>query len=187
MYMYRRVFQRLLLALSKRRVPLLLAAVITLSGGTYVLWRGNSTAQVNASGVIPIEVSVQSIQQQGANLTVTLKEKGGPRRIAMVVGIAEARVIAAKAGQRIEGDQPATYDLIRDVVQQMGGRVERVMVNSADARTYRAEVFVTSGPDALPHAVTARPSDAVALAMSAGAPIYVDDKVLEQFGVRGNG
>jgi bifunctional DNase/RNase len=182
-----RVVQRLLLALFRRRVPVLLALVIALSGMTYLMWRGSPAAQVSASDEIPVEVAVQSMQRQGANLTVTLKEKNGPRRITMVVGDAEAHVIAAKFGQRLPGDQPAQYDLIRDMVQQMGGRVDRVLVNRADAQTYHAEIQVSSGQDGHPLAVTARPSDAVALALSTGAPIFVDDRVLEQFGVAGNG
>jgi bifunctional DNase/RNase len=74
---------------------------------------------------------------------------------------------------------------MRDTIQQMGGRVDRVIVNDATQNQYLAQVVVSaSGTTTV---VKARPGDAIALALQAGAPIYVEDKVLQQFGTRGSG
>ena len=124
---------------------------------------------------------------QGAanNATLTLKEKNGSRRISMAVGLTEALAIAQKSGNtQIPPDQqPQAYNLLRDTVQQMGGRIDRVLVNDATQREYLAEVVVSNNGDV--KVVKARPGDAVALALQTGAPIFVENQVLDRFGSKG--
>ncbi len=182
--MWHRVIWRLLYALNRHRISVLALLVLGLGLGTYQLWRTTAVDEVSASGTLPIEVAVQNIQQQGSNFALTLKEKNGTRRIAMNINGPEALVIARQQGLRVPGETLRAYDLMRDLVRQTGGRVERVIVNDADQQQYYAEVVVTSGSET--RVIKARPSDAVALAMTAGAPIYVEDRVLDKFGVKGS-
>ena len=105
----------------------------------------------------------------------------------MSVGSTEALAIARQRGStQIPPDQqPAAYDLLAATIQQLGGRVDRVIVNDATQREYLAQVIVSSGGDV--KVIKARPGDAIALAMKSGAPIFVENQVLDKFGTKGSG
>ena len=187
MALWGRVFQRLLYALYKQRIPILLILVISAGAGTYFLWlnQTNLPTEAAAAGTAPVEVTVTDLQGAANNATLTLKEKNGSRRISMAVGLTEALAIAQKRGNtQIPPDQqPQAYNLLRDTVQQMGGRIDRVLVNDATQREYLAEVVVSNNGDV--KVVKARPGDAVALALQTGAPIFVENQVLDRFGSKG--
>jgi bifunctional DNase/RNase len=73
---------------------------------------------------------------------------------------------------------------MREAIQEMGGRVDRVVVNDATQREYLAQVILSSSGEV--KVIRARPGDAVALALKAGAPIFVEDRVLDRFGSKGS-
>ena len=187
MALWGRIFQRLLYALYRQRIPILLILVISAGAGTYFLWlnQTNLPTEAAAAGTSPVEVTVTDLQGAANNATLTLKEKNGSRRISMAVGLTEALAIAQKRGNtQIPPDQqPQAYNLLRDTVQQMGGRIDRVLVNDATQREYLAEVVVSNNGDV--KVVKARPGDAVALALQTGAPIFVENQVLDRFGSKG--
>jgi bifunctional DNase/RNase len=185
-----RVIQRLLYALYKQRIPLLLVLLISVSAGTYYIWLGRSNLpnEAAAAGTAPIEVMVSDLQGANiSNMTLTLKEKNGSRRISMAVGTTEALAIARQRGtvQIPPDQQPQAYDLLRDAIAQLGGRVDRVVVNDANQREYLAQIVLSNNGDV--KVVKARPGDAVALALRSGAPIYVENQVLDKFGTKGSG
>ena len=192
MALWGRVFQRLLYALYRQRILMLLVLLIVVSAGTYYVWLGqtNLPADAAAAGTQPVEVTVTDLQGAANNATLTLKEKNGSRRISMAVGLTEALAIAQKRGQtQIPPDQqPQAYGLLRDTVQQMGGRIDHVLVNDATQSQYLAEVVVSgNGGSGDTKVIKARPGDAVALALQAGAPIFVENQVLDRFGTKGSG
>jgi bifunctional DNase/RNase len=184
-----RVFRRLLLAIYRQRIPLLLVLLISASAGTYYVWlnQTNLPNQAAAAGTAPVEVTVQDLQGSVNNATLTLKEKNGQRRISMAVGSTEALAIAQQRGStQIPPDQqPQAYNLLRDAIQQMGGRVDRVIVNDATQREYLAQIVLSNNGDV--KVVKARPGDAIALALKSGAPIFVENQVLDKFGTKGAG
>lgn len=184
MKLFGRIVQRLLYKLYLQRVAVLLVLVLVVAGADYLLWRSSATSDVEAADSLPVEVAISDLRQQGQSITLTLKEKNGSRRVAMNLGQAEALVIARERGQAQKTpDQLAAYDLMRDVIQQMGGRVDRVVVNDANAQQYFAQIVVST--DGAQKVIGAKPADALALAIKAGAPIFVEDRVLEQYGLRG--
>ena len=192
MQVWVRVFQRLLYALYRQRIFVLLVLLIVASFGTYELWlsRSNLVNDAAAAGTAPIEVSVQDVQGAGNNAyTLTLKEKNGNRRISMAVGLTEALAIALSRQNNSvalpKDQQPQAYDLMRESIQQMGGRIDRVVVNDANQSQYLAQVILSSNGEQ--KVISARPGDAVALALKSGAPIYVEDRVLDRFGTKGSG
>ena len=189
MALWGRVFKRLLYALYKQRIPVLLVLLISISAGTYFLWLGqtNLPNEAAAAGTQPVEVTVTDLQGAANNATLTLKEKNGSRRISMAVGLTEALAIAQKRGQtQIPPDQqPQAYGLMRDTIQQMGGRIDRVLVNDATQSQYLAQIVVSNNGDV--KVIKARPGDAVALALQTGAPIFVENQVLDRFGSKGSG
>jgi bifunctional DNase/RNase len=152
------------------------------------LGQTNLPNEAAAAGNKPVEVTVTDLQGQANNATLTLKEKNGSRRISMAVGLTEALAIAQKRGQTTipPDQQPQAYGLMRDAIQQMGGRIDRVLVNDATQREYLAQIVVSeNGGDV--RVIKARPGDAVALALQTGAPIFVESQVLDKFGSKGSG
>lgn len=170
------------MALYRARVSVLLVLVVSLGAAEYMYWRNSLVGEASAAGVFPVEVTVQPIKIQNNGLTLTLKEKNGDRRISMNIGGAEAMVIAHERGPRVPGDVPQAYDLTRDVVDQLGGKVDHVIINDANSSTYFAQVVVNV--DGATRSVDAKPGDAVALALKTSAPIFVEDHVLEQYGTK---
>jgi bifunctional DNase/RNase len=185
-----RVLQRLLMALGRQRVPLIIILIISLGAGGYYFWlnQSNLPTEAAAAGTAPVEVTVQDLAGQNiSQMTLTLKEKTGQRRISMAVGTTEALAIARQRGNsQIPPDQqPQAYDLLREAVSQLGGRVERVIVNDANQREYLAQVVLANGGGDV-KVIRARPGDAIALALKSNAPIFVEDKVLERYGTKGS-
>ena len=93
------------------------------------------------------------------------------------VGLVEASAIAVEL-EDLDVGRPMTHDLLRELIECLGGRLVRVEINDLRDNTYFASVLVESG-DVI-HAVDSRPSDAVALALRCDVPIYVSRVVLEK-------
>jgi bifunctional DNase/RNase len=186
MAIWGRIFQRLLLSLFRQRIPLLLVLLISATAGTYYLWLNHTNLpnEAAAAGTAPVEVTVADLQGTVNSATLTLKEKNGSRRISMAVGSTEALAIAQQRGSTTipPDQQPQAYILMRDTIQQLGGRIDRVVVNDATQKEYLAQVVVSNNGDV--KVVKARPGDAIALALKSGAPIFVENQVLDKFGTK---
>ncbi|KAF0241073.1 MAG: hypothetical protein FD180_4633 [Planctomycetota bacterium] len=108
---------------------------------------------------------------------ITLKEVGGDRSFPIVIGIYEAAAIERKIkGQR--SPRPLTHDLLTSVIAEMGARIDRVIISELRETTFFAKLILEK--DGQEMEVDARPSDAIALAISSSAPIFVDDSVLKE-------
>jgi len=119
------------------------------------------------------------------NPVVLLEEMGGGRTLFIFIGNPEADAIV-KAMRGSVPPRPLTHDLFRDVLQGLDTQVERVVVtelrmDSEGNGTFYAELHLRQADR--PIVVSARPSDAIALAARTGAPIFVDDALLEAEGV----
>ena len=112
---------------------------------------------------------------------VLLQEVGGARRtLPIFIGAFEANAIAeALAG--VVRERPMTHDLLRDVLAAIGATVERVVVTELRGGTYYAELHVNLAGQV--QIVSARPSDAMALAARMGTPIFADDELIDAEGV----
>ncbi|QWK20081.1 MAG: bifunctional nuclease family protein [Hydrogenobacter thermophilus] len=93
------------------------------------------------------------------------------------IGIFEADSIVREL-QKIEPPRPMTYELLKSIVQQMGGVVEKIVITDLRDSTYYAEVHILYGSNTI--IVDSRPSDAINLALRFEAPIYVEPEVLEK-------
>ncbi|MCX6361194.1 MAG: bifunctional nuclease family protein [Armatimonadetes bacterium] len=105
---------------------------------------------------------------------VLLEDKHG-RRVPIWIGEFEAYAIAS--GDTKPSDRPATHDLLRRVIEHLGARVVRIYVDDIWQETFYAKVTVLQ--DGVESDIDCRPSDAIALAVRAGAPIYIAENVLE--------
>jgi bifunctional DNase/RNase len=93
------------------------------------------------------------------------------------IGIFEADSILRQL-QNVEPPRPMTYELMKNVITQMGGVVDRVVINDLRDSTYYAEVHILQGNNLL--IIDSRPSDAINIALRFSAPIFVEESVLEK-------
>ena len=108
---------------------------------------------------------------------VILKSEGGTRLLPIWIGVFEANAIALEM-EKISTPRPMTHDLLKSVIELLGARVERMVVDKLEENTFFASVYLRSGGQQL--RLDARPSDAIALALRTGAPIFVAHDVLSR-------
>lgn len=108
---------------------------------------------------------------------VILKDETGDLALPIWIGIAEATSIAS-AIKQVTMARPLTHDLMHDIFDELGVRVERVVITDLKDSTYFAELVLSYGDKAL--ILDSRPSDAIAIALRSSAPIYVAQQVLDQ-------
>jgi uncharacterized protein len=106
---------------------------------------------------------------------VILKDKDGERVLPIWVGIFEANAIALQI-ENIATPRPMTHDLLRNVISDLDGQVDRVVVCDLKENTFYAIIHLTVRGERV--AVDARPSDAIALALRSKAPILVEESVI---------
>ena len=106
---------------------------------------------------------------------IALKEVDGDRSFPIVIGIFEATSIDRRV-KGITNPRPLTHDLVASVVENMGGELQDVYINDLREHTYFAKLRVRQEGELIE--VDCRPSDAIALAVTAKVPIYVAEDVL---------
>ena len=116
------------------------------------------------------------LDPQGRAL-IFLTDEDNRRVLPIWIGPAEAQAIVSKM-QDIKYPRPMTHDLLRSVIEETGHMVLRVRITRLEDTTFYANIDLDGPMGALE--IDARPSDAIALALRVGAPIYVAEEVLEQ-------
>jgi uncharacterized protein len=107
-----------------------------------------------------------------------LREVGGQRRVLPIyIGGEEAKAIAL-ALERVATPRPMTHDLMKDLLDQMGAQVKRIVVTELRDSTFYAEIELQQNGEV--HRVSSRPSDAVALAVRVNTTIFASEAVLEE-------
>ncbi len=107
---------------------------------------------------------------------VVLKDKDGERVLPIWVGVFEANAIALQI-ENVATPRPMTHDLLRNVIVDLDGAVDRVVVSDLQESTFFAIIHLTVKGEHL--VVDARPSDAIALALRTRAPILVEEAVID--------
>lgn len=109
---------------------------------------------------------------------VLLRETEGDRRVLPIfIGSPEATAIAF-ALERVETPRPMTHDLLKNLLDELGVSVERVVVTELRDSTFFAEIHLQRNGQS--HTISSRPSDAIALAARTGTPIFADESVLSE-------
>ena len=129
-----------------------------------------------------IEMIIEGIRVNLANYqrVVILKEKDAGRYLPIWIGPAEADAIAVRL-QEVSVARPLTHDLLRDLLEKLGARVDCVVVNDLADDTFYARIMLSVNGEQLE--IDSRPSDALALAVRTQVPIYAEDSVLDKAGV----
>lgn len=111
----------------------------------------------------------------GGAYALILKEVNGLRRLPIIIGAFEAQSIALEM-EGIKPPRPLTHDLLKNVMESLGASLSDVYISELKDGTFYAKLNLDS------QEVDSRPSDAIALAVRYGAPIYVADKVMDEAG-----
>jgi bifunctional DNase/RNase len=108
---------------------------------------------------------------------IELCEVGGERTFPIVVGRPEAYAI----DRRLKGIaplRPQTHELLADVILNLGGTLQKIIIDDLTDGTFYAKLYVMQGETE--HIIDSRPSDAIALGVAMQVPIYVDERVLDE-------
>ncbi len=114
----------------------------------------------------------------GGGYAIILKEIGGERRLPIIIGQFEAQAIALEL-EGIKPPRPLTHDLLKNIIEALGYSVESIVVYDLKDSTFYAKIKfdIPTVED-----MDARPSDAIAIALKFGAPIYVSTNIMEEIG-----
>lgn len=126
---------------------------------------------------IPVELSKIIINESSDQQVIVIKEQHGSRSFPIVIGIVEIFAI----DRRLKGmtpPRPMTHDLIQNVIEGLGGRIQKIVVNDLRNHTFYASISIEI--DGRVVEIDSRPSDAIALGVATNSPLYVADHVFEK-------
>jgi bifunctional DNase/RNase len=128
---------------------------------------------------MPVEMTVDSVRIDllARHRLLVLKDVTRERYLPIAIGAAEASAIAIKL-MNAEVLRPLSHDLLCNVVTTLGGRITGVLIIDVVRGTFYARIMLDV--EGRHVEIDARPSDAVALALRTGTPIYVEEAVLER-------
>jgi uncharacterized protein len=125
-------------------------------------------------GKIQVDIlGLSTSPASGGAYALILKEVNGNRRLPIIIGAFEAQSIALEM-EGIKPPRPLTHDLMKNIIDSMGIDLAEITISELRDGTFYAKLNIDS------QEIDARPSDAIALAVRYGAPIFVTDKVMDE-------
>jgi len=121
-------------------------------------------------------LGLSSSPSTGGAYAILLKEVNGNRRLPIIIGAFEAQAIALEI-EGIKPPRPLTHDLLKQITDNLGATIIEIVIDELRENTFYAKIILEVS--ALTNEIDARPSDAIALAVRAQAPIYVAESVME--------
>jgi bifunctional DNase/RNase len=118
-------------------------------------------------------LGLSSSPSSGGAYALILKEMSGPRRLPIIIGAFEAQSIALQM-EGITPPRPLTHDLMKNLIDTLGGDLVDVLINDLRDGTFYARLTLDT------QELDSRPSDAIALAVRFNVPIFVAEKVMEE-------
>lgn len=128
--------------------------------------------ELEVAGVFPLDDAHAGV--------LVLREKGGETMLPIIVGSGEADVVQKRLANETSS-RPRTHDLLEHAIDALGAKVVRVEIRDASEALYRARLFLAQGTQRIE--LDARPSDSIALAVRAHAPIFVPKELLQGAGL----
>ncbi len=131
--------------------------------------------------MIELILSKIKIDETRNEQVIVFREKDGTRYLPVVIGIAEVNAIKMKLSG-IKPPRPLTHDLLLQTIEQLGAKLEKVVVDKLQNNTFYAKLHLkdAGGRNVV---IDARPSDSVAIALRASAPVFASEEVLGEAGV----
>ena len=126
-------------------------------------------------------VETVGVSEVGFQPVVVLKDIAGELYLPIWIGPLEANAISVVLDE-VEVPRPLTSDLLSSIINRMGGRVDYIVINDIKDNTFYSSIALDANWRKME--IDARPSDAIAVALRVGAPIYVEKAVLDKAGIR---
>ncbi len=125
--------------------------------------------------MIEMKVMGIALDTRSGSPIVVLHDLDNRRALPIWIGSAEASAIIRKI-EKLSVARPMTHDLVIDIIKKTGYSVSKIEINDVEKETYYATIYLSKGEEEI--VIDSRPSDAIAVAMRAEAPIYVTANVL---------
>ena len=139
-------------------------------------------ASINGMQKIELQlIALANSESHPGNFAVILKEVGGNRRLPIIIGGFEAQAIAV-AIEQIQPNRPLTHDLLKNTMIELGAELEEVMITELLEGVFHARLVCNQDTEERIE-IDARSSDAIAMAVRFGCPIYVDIDVMDEAGI----
>ena len=126
---------------------------------------------------VEVELSRIIINETSDQQIIVLKERKGQRSFSIVIGVVEIFAIDRRL-KGIKPPRPMTHDLLAGVIEGLGAKIEKIVINDLRNHTFYAKITLSSNSQNIE--IDSRPSDAIALGVASNAPIYVAEHVLEK-------
>ena len=127
-----------------------------------------------------VQVEIQGLSASpstGGAYALLLKETYGTRRLPIIIGQFEAQSIALEM-EGIKPPRPLTHDLLKNVIENLGGTISEIIIDELRENTFYAKIRLDIS--SMTNDIDSRPSDAIALAVRTGSPLYVAEEVMKQ-------
>lgn len=121
-------------------------------------------------------LGLSSSPATGGAYALLLKEVFGNRKLPIIIGQFEAQAIALEL-ESIKPPRPMTHDLIKAIIDNLGANVNEIIITELKDNTFFAKIVLEVA--SLTNEIDARPSDAIAVALRVGCPIFVSDAVMD--------
>jgi bifunctional DNase/RNase len=128
--------------------------------------------------MVEMELNKIVIDEKRHDQLIVLKEKEGDRILPIVIGLAEASAIKLKISG-FNPPRPLTHDLLHSTIENLEAGIEKIIIDKLEENTFHAKI-VLRAKDGTLKTIDARPSDSIALAVRAHAPIFVEDEIIKQ-------
>ena len=125
---------------------------------------------------IEVELSKIIINEASSQQIIVLKDRGSERSFPIVIGISEIVAI----DRRLKGlipPRPMTHDLLANVIEQMGGVIEKIVINDLIEHTFYAQIHLDVNGRHIE--IDSRPSDAIAVSVASNVPIFVAEHIFD--------
>lgn len=127
--------------------------------------------------MVEMELAKIVIDEKSHDQLIVLKEKNGERILPIVIGLAEASAIKLRISGFVP-PRPLTHDLLQATIENLEANIEKIVIDKLEENTFHAKIVLKQ--DGKIKVIDARPSDSIALAVRAKAPIFVEEDILKQ-------
>lgn len=159
----------------RHRAPLRVALLSVSILSALILVPRTASRAEELNGLHEMEVLGVATDQESGQITLLLRGKEGKQELTLFIGPFEAQSIAVPL-QQIKPPRPLTHDLALSFLSTFHSHLRRVIISDLKENTYYATLYLEADGKEL--TLDSRPSDAIALALRAGVPIYANDKAL---------
>jgi hypothetical protein len=128
--------------------------------------------------MVEMELNKIVIDEKRHDQLIVLREKNGSRILPIVIGLAEASAIKLKISG-VTPPRPVTHDLLHTTIRDLEASVEKIIIDKLEGEIFHAKLVITTSTGHT-KIIDCRPSDSIALAVRAHAPIFVEEEIIRQ-------